>query len=74
MIIFCIGYTIRSFYLALFPYVDNPYIKAHRQQVKNSQDYDEYIKWADVHLGGEMPYDKVVTDEERRMKDELGMR
>jgi hypothetical protein len=54
--------------------VENPYIDAHRLQAKNNLDYDTYLKWVKDNLGDCMPYDKVLTDEEKRMNNDLGLK
>lgn len=74
---FCIGFTLRGVWKVLVKSYEkpvNPYIKAHNMQLRNNRDYDEYLKWCEDNLGDGMPYEKVLTDEERRMRDELGLK
>jgi hypothetical protein len=73
LVCFCIGFTVRTIWLSFFR-VDNPYIDAHRLQAKNNLDYDAYLKWVKENLGDCMPYDKVLTDEEKRMNNDLGLK
>lgn len=76
-IFFCIGFTVRGVWKAIIKVSEkpvNPYIHAHRMQLRNNKDYDEYLKWCEDNVGDGMPYEKVLTDEEKRMRKELGIK
>lgn len=76
-ICFCIGFTVRAVWKSIVKASEkpsNPYIDAHKMQLRNNSDYDAYLKWCEDNVGDGMPYEKVLTDEERRMRQELGLK
>lgn len=48
----------------------NPYITAHTNRIRNDKYYEAYLKWMDK-TNGELPIDKVISEEERAFNSKM---